>query len=117
MPPGRLTAAIASLATSMLAGEPGVGPVTAAIVSSGRVADFALVEARDLVRLMIGHRPELLRAIRGSRVRFAVMAPEPCEIRSGKRTVTEEIGLNGRCCARTHALAASPLAPFSWRIE
>ena len=44
------------------------------IVGSDRVTDNALVEAAWIVERMIGHRPELLAAMRGNRVRVAVMA-------------------------------------------
>lgn len=96
MPPGKFIAVIGLLATAMLAGEPRVGPIPESfrselelasfyekhidagglpIVSSGRVSDFALLEARYLVLQMIGHRPELLRALAHNGVRFVVMAP------------------------------------------
>lgn len=44
------------------------------IVGSDRVTDNALAEAAWIVERMIGHRPELLRAMRENRVRIAVMA-------------------------------------------
>jgi hypothetical protein len=44
------------------------------IVGSSRPSDFALLEAAYLVRQMIGHRPELLRALAARHVRGVVMA-------------------------------------------
>jgi hypothetical protein len=44
------------------------------IVGSDRVTDNALAEAAWIVERMIGHRPELLRAMRENLVRVAVMA-------------------------------------------
>ncbi len=45
------------------------------IVSSGKVNDYALLEARYIVNEMIGHRPDILRAIVRNKVRLAIMAP------------------------------------------
>lgn len=45
------------------------------VIASEKVSDFALLEARDLVLHMIGHRPDLLAAIAKNHVRLAVMAP------------------------------------------
>jgi hypothetical protein len=45
------------------------------IVASERVSDYALLEARFLVRKMIGDRPDILRAIAANNVRLVVMAP------------------------------------------
>src|ERR1700754_117295 len=45
------------------------------VVASGRVSDFALLEARYIVIAMIGQRPEVFAAIVRNRVRLAVMAP------------------------------------------
>lgn len=87
--------ALALLAASLSAAETEVGPVPAdvrarfqlaqfyqkhvdagglPVVASGRVSDFALIEARYLVREMTRHRPELLAVIARNRVRLAVMA-------------------------------------------
>jgi hypothetical protein len=44
------------------------------ILGSARPSDFALLEAAYLVRQMIGHRPELFRALAERRVRGVVMA-------------------------------------------
>ncbi len=46
------------------------------IVASGRVSNYALIEAHYIVEQMIGHRPEVLAAIARNRVRLAVMAPD-----------------------------------------
>lgn len=46
------------------------------ILSSGKVSDFALKEAAFLVGQMLGDRPDLLRAITESGVRFVIMAPD-----------------------------------------
>ena len=45
------------------------------VLSSAKVSDFALLEARYLILQMVGHRPEVLAAIAKNKVRFAVMAP------------------------------------------
>ncbi|MBC22974.1 MAG: hypothetical protein CMJ32_03540 [Phycisphaerae bacterium] len=45
------------------------------IVSSDKVRDEALLEAAFLIRRMIGHRPEILRAMAENRTRFTIMAP------------------------------------------
>ncbi len=45
------------------------------ILSSAKVSDYALLEARYIVDQMIGHRPEVLAAIARNSVRLAVMAP------------------------------------------
>ncbi len=47
---------------------------TLPIVGSARVSPFAIVEARFLVRHMVGARPEILRAMAKNNVRLAVMA-------------------------------------------
>lgn len=44
------------------------------IVASSRVADAALCEAAWIVRQVIGHRPDLIRALADRRARVAVMA-------------------------------------------
>lgn len=44
------------------------------ILGSAAPSDYALLEAAYLVRQMIGHRPELLRALAERRVRGVVMA-------------------------------------------
>ncbi len=46
------------------------------ILSSGKVSDHALREAAFLTRQMLGERPDLLRAITESGVRFVIMAPD-----------------------------------------
>jgi len=46
-----------------------------AIVASSKVSDHAMLEAEFLIRKMIGHRPEILRALTANHVRFVVMAP------------------------------------------
>jgi hypothetical protein len=46
------------------------------VLGSAKVSDAALLEAAYLMRNMIGHRPEVLRAIASRRVRFVVMAPD-----------------------------------------
>ena len=59
-----------------------VGPVLPAwidvegmpVVASARVSPFAVREAAWLIRRMIGHRKDVLRALATNRVRFAVMA-------------------------------------------
>jgi len=45
------------------------------IVSSAKVSDFALLEARYIVDHMIGRRPEIFAAMAKNNVRLAVMAP------------------------------------------
>src|SRR5262245_33942259 len=45
------------------------------VLSSPKVSDFALLEARYLILRLIGHRPHVLAAIAKNNVRFAVMAP------------------------------------------
>lgn len=45
------------------------------VLSSAKVSDFALLEARYLILQLIGHRPDVLAAIAKNKVRFAVMAP------------------------------------------
>jgi alpha-glucosidase len=45
------------------------------ILSSAKVSDAALVEARDLIRHMLANRPEVLKAMVTNRVRVMVMAP------------------------------------------
>lgn len=45
------------------------------IVGTARASDAALREAAYLIEQMIGHRPELLRALAAQRVRVVVMAP------------------------------------------
>jgi hypothetical protein len=44
------------------------------VVSSGEVADAALLEAAWLIRQMIGHRPDVLRAMADNKVRFSIMS-------------------------------------------
>ena len=46
------------------------------IVASGKVSDFALLEALYIVEQMIGHRPDVLAALARNNVRLAVMAPD-----------------------------------------
>lgn len=46
------------------------------VLAAAGVSDFALAEAAFLVRQMIGHRPEILRALTTNRVRLVVMAPD-----------------------------------------
>lgn len=46
-----------------------------AILSSERVHDQALIEARYIIFSMIGHRPDILAAIGKTKVRLAIMAP------------------------------------------
>jgi hypothetical protein len=46
------------------------------IVASGKVSDFALLEAHYIVEAMIGDRPDVLAAIARNNVRLAVMAPD-----------------------------------------
>ena len=93
---GKFGFALGFVATALFAGEARVTPVPRdvranlrlapfytkyvdaggiPIVASNKVTDFALLEARYLVLQMIGHRPDLLAAIAGSRVRLAVMSP------------------------------------------
>ena len=45
------------------------------ILSSAKVSDAALVEARHLIRRMLAGRPDVLKAMVQNRVRFVVMAP------------------------------------------
>lgn len=45
------------------------------IVASGEVRDEALIEAEYLIRQMIGHRPEVLRAMALNGTRFTIMSP------------------------------------------
>ena len=45
------------------------------VLASSGVDDAALREARYLILQMIGHRPDVLRAIASQRMRFVVMAP------------------------------------------
>lgn len=45
------------------------------IVASASVSDQALYEAAYLIRMSIGSRPEILKALAANRVRFVVMAP------------------------------------------
>lgn len=92
----RLIAMLFLLAAACKAGELDVTPIPAstrerlglapfyekiceldgfAIVSSGKVSTFALLEAAEIVRQMVAHRPALLRAIADARVRLAIMAP------------------------------------------
>ena len=44
------------------------------ILSSAKVSDYALLEARDILEHMTAHRPELLRIIARAKVRVAVMS-------------------------------------------
>ncbi|HEY6167310.1 MAG TPA: hypothetical protein VI454_04675 [Verrucomicrobiae bacterium] len=44
------------------------------VLASAKVSDFAVAEAAFLIRKMVGHRPEILRAMADNRVRFVVMA-------------------------------------------
>ncbi|MAJ28528.1 hypothetical protein CBD41_03805 [bacterium TMED181] len=44
------------------------------VVSSDRVYEEALLEARYLILKMVGHRPEILKAMASSKTRFTVMA-------------------------------------------
>ncbi len=44
------------------------------IVASDNVSDYALLEAAYLIRKMIGHRKDILRAMADNKVRFAIMA-------------------------------------------
>ena len=61
------------------------------VVASEKVNPYALEEAAWLIRHMIGHRPEVLRAMARNRVRFSVMAynemttqiPEHSDLRPG----------------------------------
>ncbi len=46
------------------------------IVSSAKVSDYAHKEAEFLIRKMLGHRPEVIRAIASKNVRLAIMAPD-----------------------------------------
>lgn len=46
------------------------------IVASGKVSDYALLEARYLVRQMTGHKPEILAALAKQKIRLAIMAPD-----------------------------------------
>jgi alpha-glucosidase len=45
------------------------------VLSSAKVSDAALVEAAYLIRQMLAQRPDILKAMVKSRVRFVVMAP------------------------------------------
>lgn len=45
-----------------------------AVLGSKQVSDYALLEAAYLIERMIGHRPDLLRALADSKTRFVVMA-------------------------------------------
>ena len=45
------------------------------VLGSAKVTDYAVKEAAFLIRQMVGHRPEILRAMVSNRVRFVVMAP------------------------------------------
>lgn len=45
------------------------------IVGSKQVHDEAFLEAAYLINKMIGHRPEIIEAMRKAKVRFAIMAP------------------------------------------
>ncbi|HVU17816.1 MAG TPA: hypothetical protein VHD32_12890 [Candidatus Didemnitutus sp.] len=45
------------------------------ILSSAKVSDYALIEARYIITEMIGSRPDVLAAIARNHVRLAVMAP------------------------------------------
>lgn len=71
-PPSAETAAAFRLATNytkclLVEGLP--------VLGSARVSDHGVLEAAYLIRKEIGHRPEVLRAMAGNRVRFVVMAP------------------------------------------
>jgi hypothetical protein len=44
------------------------------VLASAKVSDYALAEAAFLIGQMVGHRPEILRALATNRVRFAIMA-------------------------------------------
>ena len=46
-----------------------------ALLSSDQVHDVALLEAHYIISNMIGHRPDILRAIGKTKVRLAIMAP------------------------------------------
>lgn len=48
---------------------------TLPVLGTAKTSDFALREAAYLVRKMIGHRPDVLRAMAAARVRLVVMAP------------------------------------------
>jgi hypothetical protein len=45
------------------------------ILASEKVSDYGMLEAEFLIRKMIGHRPDILRALTANHVRFVVMAP------------------------------------------
>jgi hypothetical protein len=45
------------------------------VLASAKVNDFALREAAYLIDRMVGHRPEILKALAAKQVRFVVMAP------------------------------------------
>ncbi len=45
------------------------------ILGSDAASDYALHEAAYLIQQMIGHRPDILPALAGNRVRFVVMGP------------------------------------------
>src|SRR5688572_1127319 len=47
-----------------------------AVVSSGKVADHALLEAAYLIDQMLAGRADVRKALVGNKVRFAVMAPD-----------------------------------------
>ena len=61
------------------------------VVASRRVSPYAVKEAAWLIRRLIGHRPDLLRAMAQNRIRFSVMAhdevttdiPEHSDLRPG----------------------------------
>lgn len=46
------------------------------VLSSGKVADEALLEAAHLIRSMLKHRPDVIKALAKNKVRFAIMAPD-----------------------------------------
>lgn len=44
------------------------------IVASSKVSPYALLEAQYLIEKMVGHRPDILKALAKNKVRFAIMA-------------------------------------------
>ena len=72
-----------------------------AVISSGKVNDYALLEAGYLIKTVLKNRADILKALVDNKVRFVVMAydelttdvPEHSDLRPGKFWISGRAGL------------------------
>ena len=81
------------------------------IVSSGKVSDAALLEAKSIILQMISKRPDVVRAMRERKIRVAIMARTEMTTDVPEHSDLDEVfpGTNwNKCCRGVGATSARP---------